>query len=84
MFKFIKKRDNSVLPFEAKKITNAILNAGKATGEFDRSVAKKLTLHVLNLAQQAIQNEVPSVEEIQDIVEEVLLSSTFKKTAKGY
>ncbi len=84
MFKFIKKRDNSVLPFEAKKITNAILNAGKATGEFDRPVAKKLTLHVLNLAQQAIQNEVPSVEEIQDIVEEVLLSSTFKKTAKGY
>ncbi len=84
MFKFIKKRDNSVLPFEADKITNAILNAGKATGEFDRPVAKKLTLHVLNLAQQAIQNEVPSVEEIQDIVEEVLLSSTFKKTAKGY
>ena len=84
MFKFIKKRDNSVLPFEAKKITNAILNAGKATGEFDHPVAKKLTLHVLNLAQQAIQNEVPSVEEIQDVVEEVLLSSTFKKTAKGY
>lgn len=84
MFKFIKKRDNSVLPFEADKITNAILNAGKATGEFDRPVAKKLTLHVLNLAQQAIQNDVPSVEEIQDVVEEVLLSSTFKKTAKGY
>ena len=81
MFKFIKKRDNSVLPFEADKITNAILNAGKATGEFDRPVAKKLTLHVLNLAQQAIQNDVPSVEEIQDVVEEVLLSSTFKKTA---
>lgn len=84
MFKFIKKRDNTILPFEAEKITSAILNSGKATGEFDYDVAKNLTLHVLNLAQQAISREVPTVEEIQDIVEEVLLSSPFKKSAKAY
>ena len=84
MFKFIKKRDNTILPFEAEKITSAILNSGKATEEFGYEVAKKLTLHVLNLAQQAINREVPTVEEIQDIVEEVLLSSPFKKSAKAY
>jgi len=84
MFKFIKKRDNTILPFESEKITSAILNAGKATQEFDYKVAKSLTLHVLNLAQQYVDREVPTVEEIQDIVEEVLLSSTFKKSAKAY
>ncbi len=84
MFKFIKKRDNTILPFESEKITSAILNAGKATEEFDYKVAKTLTLHVLNLAQQSIEREVPTVEEIQDIVEEVLLSSHFKKSAKAY
>jgi len=38
----------------------------------------------LNLAQQAIPRDVPTVEEIQDIVEEILLSSPYRKTAKAY
>jgi len=84
MFKFIKKRDNQIVKFEAEKITQAILKAGKATGEFDKSIARKLSLQVINLAQQVIEKQVPNVEEIQDIVEEVLLSSPFKKTAKAY
>ena len=41
-------------------------------------------LRVLNLAQQALPGEVPSVEQIQDIVEEVLISSQYKRTAKAY
>ncbi len=84
MFKFIKKRDNQIVLFESDKITNAISKAGEVTEEFDINVARKLSLQVINLAQQTIQNEVPSVEEIQDIVEEVLLSSPFKKSAKAY
>ncbi|HPX10234.1 MAG TPA: ribonucleoside triphosphate reductase, partial [Candidatus Cloacimonas sp.] len=43
-----------------------------------------LTLRVLNLAQQVIQDEIPEVEKIQDIVEEVLLASPYKMTAKSY
>lgn len=84
MFKFIKKRDNQVLPFEAEKIAAAITKAGKATGEFDDQKAKKLTISVLNLAQQLVQDNVPTVEQIQDCVEEVLISSPYKKTAKAY
>jgi ribonucleoside-triphosphate reductase (formate) len=84
MFKFIKKRDNQIVLFEAEKITNAILKAGEVTDEFDANVARKLSLQVINLATQIIQNEVPSVEEVQDIVEEVLISSPFKKSAKAY
>ena len=54
------------------------------TGEFDSEIAQKLTLKVLNLAQQAIPRDIPTVEEIQDVVEEILLSSPYRKTAKAY
>ena len=83
MFDKIRKRDGRVASFDAEKITSAITKAGKATGEFDEHVAKRLTLKVLNLAQQVISG-IPTVEQIQDIVEEVLLSSVYRKTAKAY
>ena len=83
MFTKIRKRDGRIVEFDAEKITNAIAKAGKATGEFDRKIAEKLMLRVLNLAQQIIK-EIPTVEQIQDIVEEVLLTSPYRKTAKAY
>ena len=84
MFKKIEKRDGRVKKFEVEKITNAIAKAGAVTGEFDSEIAQKLTLKVLNLAQQAIPRDIPTVEEIQDVVEEILLSSPYRKTAKAY
>ena len=84
MFTEIEKRDGSIVPFEAQKITNAIAKAGKATGEFEDKAAKRLTLRALTLAEQLMGDKTPTVEEIQDIVEEVLLSSTYRKTAKAY
>lgn len=84
MFKRIKKRDGRAVKFDAEKITNAIAKAGAATGEFDYKTAKKLTLKVLNLAEQVIGRKTPTVEEIQDVVEEILLSSPYRRTAKAY
>ncbi|MBL7178376.1 MAG: ribonucleoside triphosphate reductase [Desulfobacteraceae bacterium] len=84
MFTEIEKRDGTIVPFEAQKITNVIAKAGKATEEFEEKVAQRLTVRVLNLAQQVTGEKIPTVEEIQDIVEEVLLSSTYRKTAKAY
>ncbi|MBO4707530.1 MAG: ribonucleoside triphosphate reductase [Elusimicrobiaceae bacterium] len=78
------KRDGLNQPFEAKKITNAILKAGQSTGEFDAETAKKLTIRVINIVQQLYSETTPSVENIQDIVEDVLINSTFHKTAKAY
>lgn len=83
-FTKIKKRDGRIVKFDASKITNAILKAGEATGEFDEKAAKRLVIKVLNLAEQTIDRKAPTVEEIQDIVEEVLLASSYKKTAKAY
>ncbi len=84
MFSKIVKRDGRVVDFNPEKITIAIAKAGKATGEFDYETAKRLTIRVLDLAYRLIGPRNPTVEEIQDIVEEVLLNSAFKKTAKAY
>ncbi|MCM8784724.1 MAG: ribonucleoside triphosphate reductase [Candidatus Omnitrophica bacterium] len=84
MFKEIIKRDGRIVDFDSSKITNAIFKAGQATGEFGIDIARKLTIKVLDLATEIIKDKIPSVEEIQDIVEEVLLNSPYKKTAKAY
>jgi ribonucleoside-triphosphate reductase len=57
VFKKIKKRDGRVVNFNTQKITDAIAKAGEATNEFDTEIAQKLTLKVLNLAQQAISQD---------------------------
>jgi len=80
----IRKRDGRLVKFNAEKITNAIFKAGQATGEFDLPVARKLTIKVLNLAEKLFDDRIVNVEEIQDIVEEVLLDSPYRKTAKAY
>lgn len=84
MFETIVKRDGRIVNFDAEKITNAIEKAGAATKEFKRDVAEKFTIKVLNLAYQLFGGKTPTVEQIQDIVEEVLISSPFTKTAKAY
>ena len=84
MFKKIRKRNGSIVDFDQQKIVRAIQKAGEATGEFQEDTAELLANRVLNLAAQIINTEIPEVERIQDIVEEVLLASPYKKTAKAY
>ncbi len=84
VFSEIKKRNNQLVAFDAEKIVAAIAKAGEATAEFSQAEAKRLAIKVLNTAYGLFQTNVPSVEEIQDIVEEVLLDSPYKKTARAY
>ena len=83
-FHYIRKRSGETVSFQFQKIADAIHKAAEATGEFDQAEARRLTIRVLSLAQTVIEHEIPEVEEIQDLVEEVLLSSPHKKTAKAY
>ncbi|HNR95026.1 MAG TPA: ribonucleoside triphosphate reductase [Kiritimatiellia bacterium] len=80
----IRKRDGRCMPFNASKITSAIAKAGRETGEFGDDVARKMTMRVISLYQAMFPGEAPEVEKIQDLVEEVLLASAYKKTAKAY
>lgn len=84
MYNYIKKRDGRKVKFNDRKIMSAIERAGLETGEFAEAEADKLTKKVLARAEKELTEKVPGVEQIQDIVEEVLLSSRYKKTAKAY
>ena len=83
--KEVKKRNGNVVNFKQEKITNAILKAMEATKEGGKKEAKKLSDRVVAKLKKNLKgNNIPQVEEIQDIVEDVLLASTFRKTAKAY
>ena len=84
MFTQIRKRDGRIVKFDPEKITGAIAKAGAATGEYETGTARRLTIKVLALAGQLLGDRIPGVEEIQDIVEETLLQSPYRKTAKAY
>ena len=84
MYKSIKKRDGRTAKFDRKKIEKAIKKAGLETGEFDAAQAVELTDKVLGVLETRNQKRLPSVEDIQDIVEDALIDSKFKKTAKAY
>ena len=84
MYKSIKKRDGRTAKFDRKKIEKAIEKAGLETGEFDAAQAVELTDKVLGVLETRNQKRLPSVEDIQDIVEDTLIDSKFKKTAKAY
>ena len=82
MIKKVTKRDGRLVDFNQEKITNAILKAAKATGEFkDKKIVKELTAKVLKKIEKKTNI---SVEEIQDSVEDTLILSKYKKTAKAY
>ena len=83
-FKSITKRDGTLADFDGDKIYNAILRAGEITSEFDGDDAWLLTAQVMKILSHKFDESLPSVEDIQDVVEQVLISSNYFKTAKSY
>ncbi len=83
--KKVKKRDGSVVKFDQEKITNAIFKAAESVGGSDRELAEKLSDRVAALLEETYDGRtVPSVEEVQDFVEKVLIESGHARTAKAY
>ncbi len=81
----VKKRDGRIVDFDQEKITKAIFNAAKSVGGKDKSIAEKLSESVVKeLNQRFDNNNVPSIEDIQDVVEKTLIEHGHAKTAKAY
>lgn len=78
----IKKRDGSVVDYDLNKVTNAILRANTETNEFLEDSIDTLVEDVDSLLEE--KEETLTVEIVQDVVEDVLLGSEFKETAKSY
>lgn len=80
----ITKRRGQEVPFDASKITRALCRAGSATGEFEEEEAIGLTVRVLAVLSALASQEQLTVERVQDVVEQILLSSPYLHTAKAY
>jgi uridine kinase len=79
------KRHGEVVPLDRDKIANAIYNAAASVGGKDRRTAQKLADQVVaTLNELYAPQATPSVEEIQDVVEKVLIENGHARTAKAY
>ena len=77
------KRDGSSAFFDLEKIRLAIFRAGQVSEELDDNEAELLTAQVLKVLSHQ-NDKAPGIERIQDVVEQVLISSNFVKTARSY
>ncbi|MEM1994986.1 MAG: adenosylcobalamin-dependent ribonucleoside-diphosphate reductase, partial [Nitrososphaerales archaeon] len=81
----VRKRDGRIVPFDRLKIANAIYKAAKSVNEGDLNVADELSLKVVKVLEEKYKNGgIPTVEEIQDVVETTLINDGYAKVAKAY
>ena len=84
MITMIKKRDGREAPFNIEKIARAIYKAAESVGGNDYGEAMELADKVCQQLSETIIGRNPSVEEVQDMVERVLIENGHAKTAKAY
>ena len=84
MLETIVKRDGREVPFELEKIADAVYKAAQATGGRDYEMAKEVAGQVEEYLEKTCNSGHPSVEEIQDAVEKVLVERGHARTAKEY
>ncbi len=85
-FSEVRKRDGRVVTFDQTKITNAIAKAMHVTGEAkSHEDAQKVSEQVVvALSKRFPKEHIPTIEEVQDIVESQLILMDYAKTAKAY
>lgn len=83
--KKIVKRNGAVVPFKPDRITNAIYRAAVAVGGRDRATAENLSQQVVEILENRVSpGEIPTIEDVQDIVEKVLIENGHARVAKAY
>ena len=81
----VQKRDETIVEFDQKRISDVIFKAITATGQGDGRKSKKLSQKIVQILNRRFKkDEIPHVEQIQDIVEEVLILEGLVETAKAY
>ena len=78
------KRDGAEVPFDAKRITVALTKAGRATGDFGEDEAQLLTQRTLKVLRHRFVGAPPTVEQVQDVVEQMLVDANHTKTFRAY
>ncbi len=85
MLEFIRKRDGRLVSFEEEKIAGAIQKAVRAVGGTDMDKAGQIARQVVGILEVIYKDErVPTVENVQDLVEKILIENGHAKVAKNY
>lgn len=82
---YVIKRNGAKVPFTPQRITNAIYRAAVAVGGRDKETAGQLTKQVVAYLEENFSSQnLPSVEDVQDAVEKMLIENGHSKVAKAY
>lgn len=84
--KKIKKRNGEVVPFDQNKIAEAIWKAAQSVGGSNQEMATQISNQVAAVLEVFFKDDenIPTVEQIQDLVEKILIEGGHAKTAKAY
>jgi len=80
----VQKRTGEIVDFTPEKITNAIWAAAREIGGKNENLAKEISADVIKFLDKKFKGKIPTVEEIQDGVEKVLIEGGHALTAKSY
>ncbi len=78
------QRDGARAAFDAQRIASAIARAGSATGEFGQAEAQLLTAQTTKVLAHRFHDAAPTIEQIQDVVEQTLIAANHLQTARAY
>ena len=85
MLEFIRKRDGRLAPFEEEKITAAIQKSVRAVGGSNMQQAAGIARQVVGILEVIYKDDrIPTVENVQDLVEKILIENGHAKTAKAF
>lgn len=85
MITHILKRNGTKVPFDSKKIATAIFKASSAVGSPDWEKAESLTAAIVSQLESSIKKgSIPTVEQVQDVIEHTLIEGGLAKVAKAY
>lgn len=82
--KFIINRNGEKIEFDQNRITKALRNVSMQMQEFGEDVVIKMSNSVVNILKFRFYDSIPSIEQIQDTVENVLITNHFHKSARAY
>ena len=84
MIKRVRKRDGRIVDFDKNKVENVIWKAASAIGGQDKQLAVQLRQKVIEFMEKHNNEEIPSVEDVQDAIERVLIEQGHSQTAKAF
>ncbi len=81
---YVKKRNGKIVEFKLSKISEAIFLAAQSVGGKDKELAKALAAEVEKNILKKSNGDIPTIEDIQDGVENILIEKGHARTAKSY